>query len=227
MWRRAYPAIVALALLAILGCKERDAGKSDPGAGPRVESQATASKTTAFSLSEKEKQILLDIARKTLVLWVRDRKVPEFDVPEGTLREIGAAFVTFRKHGRLRGCIGHIIAREPLWKCVREMAVSASTYDRRFAPIRPDELREISVEVSVLTPPEPVGSPSDIKLGRDGVIVRKGMKSGVYLPQVATETGWDRKTLLANLCSHKAGLRPNCYNDPEVTLLRFEAIVFE
>jgi len=217
----------AIISLAVFGCKDTEAGKTAPDATAHTESKTPEHKAADFALAEKEKQLLLDIARKTVDSWVKERKVPEFDIPEGILLEDGAAFVTLRKHGKLRGCIGHIIAREPLWLSVRNNAVNASSHDRRFPPVKPGELSEITVEVSVLTPPRPVKNPSDIILGTDGVIVRKGSRGGVFLPQVATETGWDRETFLSSLCSHKAGLKPDCYSDPEVTLLKFQAIVFE
>ena len=222
------PAVFAvIVFLVVPGCKNRDAEKTTPAPAAHTESKAPERKAAGFAVTAKEKRLLLDIARETVDSWVKDRKVPEFDTPEGILIEDGAAFVTLRKHGKLRGCIGHIIAREPLWLSVRNNAVNASSRDRRFPPVKPDELSEITVEVSVLTPPEPVKNPTDIILGTDGVIVRKGFRSGVYLPQVATETGWDRETFLSTLCSHKAGLKPDCHYDPDVTLLKFQAIVFE
>jgi len=220
-------AITVAIFINLSACKDRKTAETTPSPvnqpGAKIETQKI---TPSFELTDKDKQILLEIARKTLDSWIRDRKVPEFTVPEGILRKDGAAFVTLREHGELRGCIGHLVAREPLWMCVRDMAVSASTQDPRFPPVRPEELSIIDLEVSVLTPPEQIKSPAEIELGRHGVIVRKGFNSGVFLPQVATETGWDKDTFLAQLCAQKAGLPPDCYKDPEVTLLRFEAIVF-
>ncbi len=220
--------IAALVLSALIGlaCEKGAKETTQPGE-TSSKSEVMKPQAKEFSLSGREKQILLDIARKTLDQWVKDRTIPDFDVPKGVLRQNGAAFVTLRKNGKLRGCIGHIIAREPLYKCVKDMAVSASTHDRRFPPVKPEELDDIMVEVSVLTPPKRVDNISAIQMGRHGVIMEKGRHRGVYLPQVAGETGWDKREFLSNLCANKAGLPPGCYQNPSVNLYTFRAIVFE
>lgn len=182
-----------------------------------------------FELTEDDKALLLQIARRTVEFWVKARKREEFDIPaeRAVLLQEGAAFVTLRKHGNLRGCIGHTIPQEPLWMCVRDVAIAAATDDPRFRPVSPDELKDIHIEISVLTPLESVSDPDSIVMGRDGVVVRKGYRVGVFLPQVADETGWDKETFLSNLCSHKAGLPLDCWKDPSTHLFRFQAIVFE
>jgi len=214
--------------LAPLGAAcEKKPEKVYPREAASSDAERVKPRAVEFSLSDRDKKILLDIARTTLDRWVKERLMPDFDAPEGVLRRKGAAFVTLRENGRLRGCIGHIMAREPLYECVRDMAVAASTYDRRFPPVRPEELGDIEVEVSVLTPPVAVDDVSDIELGRHGVIVEKGYKRGVFLPQVAAETGWDKPAFLSHLCADKAGLPPDCYNDPSVNIYTFRAIVFK
>lgn len=211
-------AICLLALIPIfygMGCKSR----SDFG-------EISAKKADEY-LTEAEKQELLKIARETVNAWVSRREVPEFDVPEGILTRKGAAFTTLRKKGKLRGCIGHTIARIPLWQCVREVAISAATHDRRFPPVRPEELPGIEVEVSVLTPLKLVKSVDEIEMGRHGVVVMKdSLHAGVFLPQVATETGWGRETFLSNLCSQKAGLLPDCWKSSSTKVFTFKALVF-
>jgi len=223
--RAALAIFFVTSVLCAAGCEKNNENKSIGETGESVKTEV--GEETEFILTDEDKKTLLKIARVTLNEWVTNRKTPSFDIPGGLLESDGAAFVTLRKHGRLRGCIGHLTAREPLWMCVRDMAVAASTHDSRFKPVEPDELDEIVVEVSVLTPPRKVDNYENIVLGRDGVIVRKGFKKGVFLPQVATETGWDLDTFLSNLCSHKAFLPSDCYRDPDVVLMNFQAIVFE
>jgi AmmeMemoRadiSam system protein A len=142
------------------------------------------------------------------------------------LRAPGAAFVTLKKHGELRGCIGHVIASMPLYRCVAEVALSAATQDYRFAPVDPRELDQLAFEISVLTPPEVVTDPTTVQVGRDGLIVSRGRNRGLLLPQVPEEQGWDRNQFLDGTC-RKAGLPAGCWRDPETRLERFRAIVWD
>ena len=141
------------------------------------------------------------------------------------LKEMGA-FVTLNERGQLRGCIGNIVGRGPLYMTVRDMAIAAATEDPRFAPVTLDELGAIEIEISVLSPIEKIDSPDKIQLGKHGVIVKKGFSSGVFLPQVATETGWSKEEFLSNLCAHKAGLAPDAWKDKSTELYIFSAEVF-
>lgn len=157
-------------------------------------------------LNQQQQQILLRLARETIEQYVNDRSVP--DLPEGDpafLRE-RAVFVTLHKHGDLRGCIGTLEPREPLAEAVRSSAISAATQDPRFPPVSPDEVDDLEIEISVLSPLKKVESPDEITVGLHGVMVAQGMRRGVFLPQVAPEQGWDRDTMLSYLCAHKAGL---------------------
>jgi len=158
------------------------------------------------ALNEQQQQILLQLARDTIERYVRDRTVP--DLPQGDPAFLAerAVFVTLHKHGQLRGCIGELEAREPLAEAVRSSAISAATRDPRFPPVGPDELDDIEIEISVLSPLCKVESPDEITVGKHGVMVAEGMRRGVFLPQVAPEQGWDRDTMLSYLCAHKAGL---------------------
>lgn len=191
--------------------------------------EAKRDEKAADYLSAEEKAYLVKLARNTVETYVKENRIPEAaPPPKGVLTELGAAFVTLRKHGQLRGCIGHVIARGPLYLCVRDVAASAAKHDSRFRPVTLEELKDIDVEVSVLTPLKPVGNVEELVMGRHGVIVRKGqLNQGVYLPQVADETGWSRDEFLSNLCSSKARLKPDCWKDPLTQIFSFEAIVFE
>jgi AmmeMemoRadiSam system protein A len=141
------------------------------------------------------------------------------------LKQTGA-FVTLNEHGQLRGCIGNLVGKEPLYLTVRDMAVEAAVGDPRFAQVDLSELKIIEIEISVLSPLEKIDSAEKIKLGTHGVLVKKGFNSGVFLPQVATETGWSKEEFLSNLCAHKAGLSPDAWKDKSTELYIFSAEVF-
>jgi AmmeMemoRadiSam system protein A len=144
--------------------------------------------------------------------------------PESTQRMSGA-FVSLHKEGRLRGCIGYVEAIKPLWQAVRDLAVEASARDPRFAPVRPRELEEIDLEISVLSPLERIKWPGDIEIGTHGLVVRYAGHSGLLLPQVATEFAWSAERFLEQVC-WKAGLPLDTWQDPEAELSRFSAEVF-
>ena len=182
----------------------------------------------ADMLDIQQQKQLLNIARTTVESYVKDGKTPEFDITDERLKWQEGAFVTIHNDGKLRGCIGQIVPTDdPLWQVVRDKAISVATEDYRFSPVKEKELEELDYEISVLSVPEKINNWQDIELGKHGVIVRKGMHGGVFLPQVATETGWSLEEFLAQLCSQKAGLPADCYkNDPEVELQIFSAQVF-
>lgn len=131
------------------------------------------------------------------------------EIPPSLLRPAGA-FVTLKRQGRLRGCIGYIAPREPVSQAVVDNAINAARHDPRFAPLGPDELDGLELEVSVLTPARPVASYRDIHLGRDGIILEKGGHSAVFLPEVPPEFGWNLEQTLDHL-SRKAGLPPGAW----------------
>lgn len=172
-----------------------------------------------INLDSTEKNALLTIARKTIAEWTTSRNVldpAKLDVAlTARLKEPFGAFVTLynRNHKRsdgreLRGCIGSIWPTRPLYKTVMDNALGASSRDPRFDPITASELNDLIIEISVLTPPRRVASFKDIIIGTDGVILSKGNKQSVFLPQVATEYGWDLDETLKQLCI-KAGLNEN------------------
>jgi len=178
------------------------------------------------ALSPAEKKELLRIARNSIETFVKTGKTPDITIKDARLEETEGAFVTIRKAGALRGCIGNIIGQEPLYETVRDMAVAAASRDPRFTPLTAAELKDINVEISVLSKPRRVKDVSEIQLGKHGVIVSKGGHQGVFLPQVADETGWSKEEFLSQLCNQKAGLPPDAWKDPNTALYVFTADVF-
>ncbi len=177
-------------------------------------------------LNETQKKRLLEIARKTIEAYLSRRETLEFKEDDLRLSKEEGAFVTLHKTGDLRGCIGNIYGKGPLFKTIRDMSIASSTQDPRFSPVSLDELKDIEIEISVLSVPEKVSDVSNIEMGKHGVIVRRGLNSGVFLPQVATETGWTREEFLSNLCAHKAGLSPSAWKDKNTEIYKFSADVF-
>ena len=177
-------------------------------------------------LDAKQKACILRIARETLEHSF-DKRKPLSPVPDDAVfKEKRGVFVTLKKGGRLRGCIGTIMPVEPLVEAVRHMALEAAFDDPRFSPVTQDELPGIVIEISVLTVPKKVVGAEAITLGIDGVIVKKGFHQGVFLPQVAQETGWSKEEFLSELCSQKAGLSPDAWKHSDVELYTFQAEVF-
>ncbi|MBI5024609.1 MAG: AmmeMemoRadiSam system protein B [Candidatus Omnitrophica bacterium] len=179
------------------------------------------------ALTPAQKKRLLDIARQTMDEYVRTGKTLEFlETDPRLLREEGA-FATIHKQGRLRGCIGNILGRGPLCQTVRDMAIAAAAKDPRFDPVQAQELKDLDIEVSVLSKPRTIKNADEIILGKHGVIVSQGPgHQGVFLPQVATETGWSKEEFLNQLCAQKAGLAPDAWKDPKTKIEIFTAQVF-
>jgi len=179
----------------------------------------------SFSLNEQERLFLLQTAREAIAARL-GRRAPIFPPAVGrTLREPRGAFVTLKAHGELRGCIGHITATEPLQDTVKEIALASAFEDPRFPPLRPEEWDSVDIEISVLSPFEPITDAGLIQVGLHGILIRRGTRSGLLLPQVATEQGWDRETFLTHVC-YKAGLPGDAWRLPDVRLEIFSAIVF-
>lgn len=178
-------------------------------------------------LNAEQRKRLLAIARKTIEEYVKDRKTLEFKESDPELLKENGAFVTLRKGKDLRGCIGNITGHGPLYLTVRDMAIASATEDPRFSPVTLKELKDITIEISVLSEPKRITNVDEIKLGVHGVIVKRGYRNGVFLPQVALETGWTKEEFLSNLCSHKAGLAPDAWKDKNTEIYIFSAQVFE
>ena len=177
-------------------------------------------------LTDAQRKKLLKIARDTIKTHLETGNVLEVKETDSIFNKELGAFVTLHKRGQLRGCIGNIIGRGPLYLTVRDMAIQSATGDPRFPKVTLQELNEIDIEVSVLSELEKVGDVEKIEMGVHGVIIRKGFSSGVFLPQVATETGWSREEFMTNLCVHKAGLLPDAWKTGEADIFTFTAEVF-
>ncbi len=180
-------------------------------------------------LDKNAQKEALQIARRTLQQYLTTPNLshnPNSPKNKSLLSSLGA-FVTLRNRGQLRGCIGEFEPDKPLYRVIQEMAIEAAAYDPRFYPVTAKELPEITIEISVLTPKKKIKSWREIELGKHGVVIRKGSNAGTFLPQVATETGWNLEEFLSHLCSDKAGLPSNCYKNPATDIFVFEAQVFE
>jgi len=181
-------------------------------------------KSAQPSVSEEGKRTLLAIARQVVEATASGKPSPDFAISSDELERKAGAFVTLKEHGQLRGCIGVVEPIAPLWEAVAYAARQAASADPRFLPVREEETKDIRIEISVLSPVTRVEKLSDIKVGRDGLIIRKGRQSGLLLPQVPIEQGWNRKQFLEGLCE-KAGLPPDAYKEG-ATLYKFTAQVF-
>jgi len=177
-------------------------------------------------LNDAQRNRLLRIARESITGFVKDGKRKQFTENDPLLKKEIGAFVTLRENGELRGCVGNTVGSDPLYQTVADMAVEAATGDIRFQKLSPAEINRIIIEISVLSPLRRIKTAHEIKIPGDGVVVRRGFRSGVYLPQVANETGWGKEEFLTSLCVHKAGLSPDAWKDPETELYTFTAEVF-
>ena len=179
-------------------------------------------------LTQHDKEQLLTLARKSIIYALEKRRLPDATDLEvalsAAMQSPRAAFVTLKKNGQLRGCIGDIFPQRPLYRSVITNAVNAAVNDRRFMPVTQAECNDITIEISALTPPEPVDSYEKIRIGTDGVVLRKNGRSAVFLPQVAPEQGWDLNQTLTHL-SQKAGLPPDAWKQG-ASFLVFQADVF-
>lgn len=177
-------------------------------------------------INQEAQQEALQLARETLTTFLATNKIPSFTPKSPVLNQPLGAFVTLRKKGDLRGCIGEFEPQDPLYQVIQAKAVDAAVHDPRFSPVTPDEVSDLTIEISVLSPRQKIQNWQEISLGKHGVVIQKGQRSGTFLPQVATETGWTLDEFLGQLCSQKAGLPSDCYQDPSVNLFVFEAFVF-
>jgi MEMO1 family protein len=179
-----------------------------------------------FKLSDKDKKDLLMIARNTVEYYVKNHTKPEIEEKHlsSILKTNCGAFVTLKKHGNLRGCIGRFDASEPLYKIVQDMAIASSTQDSRFMPVEPNEIPELEIEISVLTPMRRITSIDELELGKHGLYMKKGYHSGTFLPQVAAETDWTKEEFLGHCAQDKAGIGWDGWKDAE--LFVYEALVF-
>jgi len=186
---------------------------------------ATAS--FVFELNQEQKSKLLEIVKTSVETYILENQLPEFEIADPLLNEPLGAFVTLKKHGQLRGCIGRFEPDIPLYQVVSKMAVAAATQDSRFYPVQAQELNDLDYEISVLSPLRKIDDWREIEIGKHGVQIKKGFRSGVFLPQVATDNNWDLDKFMGELCSQKAGLSWDCWKNGQVDIYVFTAEVFE
>jgi AmmeMemoRadiSam system protein A len=178
-------------------------------------------------LDAEDRRRLLEIARQAIAQAVRERHGPQLSDPSGRLCRPAAVFVSLHKHRHLRGCIGHVTALEPLYRAVADAAVSAALQDPRFLPVRQDELDDLEIEISVLStmlPVDPAQAEKLIEIGRHGLLVSRGRRRGLLLPQVAVEYGWTAREFLEETCL-KANLPRDAWSSGAVVEM-FSAVVF-
>ena len=181
------------------------------------------------ALNEAEQATLLRLARDTLETFTKERKVPSlsmqsYSITPAMMRMAGV-FVTLNKGGELRGCIGTLTGVSPIVSAVVENTTKSAANDPRFSPVKAEELAAIEIEISVLTEPQQMKDYRTVRLGTDGIILQKGNRSGVYLPQVATQTGWGVEEFMENLC-RKAGLPPGSYKSAGARVYSFQVQKF-
>jgi AmmeMemoRadiSam system protein A len=176
------------------------------------------------SLSETDRRALLELARRAITEAVSLQR-PAGNIPQsGIFAEKRGVFVTLHARGRLRGCIGVVEAFEPLGESIAHSAASAALRDPRFSPVRFEDLQEIYIEISLLSLLEPI-RPENIEIGKHGLLISRGSKRGILLPQVAVEHKFGREQFLAETC-HKAGLDTQAWQEPETQILGFTCEVF-
>ena len=179
-------------------------------------------------MNEAQKQILLKTARDTVEAVIINEPIPKPESDDPELNANCGCFVTLKNRDRLRGCIGQFTSEIPLLELVVEMARASATGDPRFFadPITADELEQLDIEISVLSPLKRTEESLSLRLGVDGIYIKKGATSGCFLPQVATETGWSKEEFLSYCCAHKAGLAPDAWKDADTEVYLFTADVF-
>lgn len=179
-------------------------------------------------MDDAQRSTLLRVARDTVQAVVCGTTRPGLSFDDPVLNAPCGCFVTLKTRGRLRGCIGQFISNRPLVELVAEMAESSAVKDPRFAGNRlaADELDDLEIEISVLSSLQRTDDPLRLRLGVDGIYIKRGYASGCFLPQVATETGWTREEFLSYCCAHKAGLAPDAWKDPRTEVYLFTAEVF-
>jgi len=188
------------------------------------ENKKTDETKALFNISNEDKRILLNIARETIEEYINNKRIKQFDTTRFStlLNSKAGAFVTLHENGQLRGCIGRFMPNDPLWKIIRDMAIASSTEDTRFSPVSINELNKIDIEISVLSPLQKIKDIDEIILGKHGIYIKNGSRSGTFLPQVATETGWKKEEFLGHCARDKAGLGWYGWKNAEVFIYSAE-----
>ena len=177
-----------------------------------------------MDLSAADQALLFQVARDSIEAYLKGEQASLPQSISPALSKPSGVFVTLHRQGRLRGCIGYLEAMKPLLAAVQEMAVAAAFRDPRFQPLRQEELADLDVEISVLSPMCRIKNIEEIQVGRDGLYIERGPYRGLLLPQVATEYGWDRLTFLKQTCV-KAGLPQDAWEDPAARISIFSATI--
>ena len=179
-------------------------------------------------MNEEQKKVLLKVAADTVEAIIKGGTMPEPKSDDPQLNALCGCFVTLKNKGRLRGCIGQFTSESPLIELIADMAKASATGDPRFFadPITAGELKHLDIEISVLSPLQRTNDPLSLRLGIDGIYIKKGFTSGCFLPQVATETGWSKEEFLSYCCAHKAGLAADAWKNPSTQVYLFTADVF-
>ena len=183
--------------------------------------------STEYRLMTEEKKNLLIIARETIEAQLKNKKLPEVKEQglNDNLKTRCGAFVTLNSQDKLRGCIGRFTSNQPLYNVVQDMALAAAFHDKRFAPVTQAEIKNIDIEISVLTPLKQIYSINDFTLGKHGIYIVKGNRSGTFLPKVAESTGWTKEEFLGYCARDKAGIGWEGWK--EANLYIYEALVFD
>jgi len=179
-------------------------------------------------MNQIQKRTLLKVVRDTVEAIITGGTTGRPESDDTELNAHCGCFVTLKNRGRLRGCIGQFTSDKPLIELIADMATASATGDPRFFddPITADELEKLDIEISVLSPLQRTNKPLNLRLGTDGIYIKKGRASGCFLPQVATETGWSKEEFLSYCCAHKACLPANAWKDPNTEVFLFTADVF-
>ena len=176
-------------------------------------------------LTDEEKQACIQIVSDTIAFKLKLSQEMPTSPASPIFSEKYGVFVSLHRKGRLRGCIGYVQAYKTLYESLIDLSQAAAFRDNRFRPIIADEFDELEIEISILSPLSVVTDYEEIVVGRDGLVIQHPAGSGLLLPQVATQYGWDRETFLIETC-HKAGLDESFLDDKDTTVYRFEAVVF-
>lgn len=178
-------------------------------------------------LTAEQKHTLLKVARDSIIHFIANKKQLIIPTIDQQLCVAQSCFITLKLNGKVRGCMGQFAPGGPLINCVRDMAIFAALKDKRYPPVTLQEIDQIDIEISLLSPIKRCHSAEDFELGVHGVIVRGYGKVGVFLPHIARKTKWSREQFLQNLCLKKAKLEAQAYKDPNVKLYKFEMYSFK
>lgn len=210
----------------------KNSGDSEYGEKDRVVGYYALSvlqqKSDTMVLTDSDKSELFLIARTSIKTYLQKSQTASGDVESLSVALLSKAgvFVTLKKHGELRGCIGHFEADKPLYQMVQQMAIASSTQDYRFDAVTLPELKDIDIEISVLTPMQKITDMKKIRLGIDGIYIKKGSRAGTFLPQVATDTGWNLEEFLGHCARDKAGIGWDGWKDTDTEIFVYQAFVF-